>query len=414
MKITMKWSRLLVCVLMLPILSAFADDCKIGGQDVNLNNGNSTAGKTGMVICKNSSGTVVRELEYVQGKHIGREMVITGMGEKVEKVVNEKGNSNGLERHYDRNGTLVSERNFVNGREQGLQRGFNMKGKLISLSWAEAGRNKFSVHYDDAGKPSDLQCGDKSYTPEDRDLCGFGGKKSTVMLSQYKDKAVVYQNGKMLEASTYDDKGKLERNEKIDGNTKKVTELFPDGKVKIEAEYIGHQLNGEEKEYHSSGKIIRKTQWNAGHMESEWKYYLNGSAKEHSARKQIDKKWFLMRELFWDNGKQQDIATFEEKTASYSWEGFALDRWTYESPVGEHRRFFEDGQLSLVEHYDPKGNQEGLNQSYGPNGRLILEENYIGGKVKTRKTWDASGKLLLDEEYLEDGSRVNHAKGDKV
>ena len=47
-------------------------DCEFNGQHINTNNGAETAGKTGMVRCKDrDSGKTEREYELRDGKSIG-------------------------------------------------------------------------------------------------------------------------------------------------------------------------------------------------------------------------------------------------------------------------------------------------------------------------------------------------------
>jgi antitoxin component YwqK of YwqJK toxin-antitoxin module len=387
--------------------------CTLNGEEVNLNNGHSTEGKTGIVRCTDESGKVVREEEYRNGVHEGHRMMIGWDGNKTVDTVNAKGNREGLSRKYNPAGKLVLEEHYKDGSDLGLMRKFNDQGKLIALAWYEGGE-KARIEYTESGKISELRCGEKSYFAEDREPCGFGGKPSKVELVSSRGqvhRTVVYLNGKKLEQARLDEKGQVTESEKISGETRKKQEFFSDGKPRIEAEYRGHQLHGEEKEYHSSGKLLRVTRWEDGRMLNETQYYLTGERKARAERKKKGDTWYVARQLFHDNGRVKDEGVFAERTHMSRWEGFLVDRWAYEAPVGEHRSFFESGQPESVRSYGEDGKEEGLQKTFHANGRPSTEERFAAGVLKSRKAWDGSGKLVVDEEYFEDGSRINRVKG---
>ena len=63
---------LLSFVLVAPGLTYAVQSCEIDGQSVSPNNGNTTAGKTGLMRCREAEGgPVVREEELRNGKFIG-------------------------------------------------------------------------------------------------------------------------------------------------------------------------------------------------------------------------------------------------------------------------------------------------------------------------------------------------------
>ena len=92
-------TALLLSALSCPWLAHAVQSCELNGQPVNTSNGNTTAGKTGLIRCRDAEGgPVVREEELQNGKFIG---VVQRFREGVlerEHSVNEKGNREGRKR----------------------------------------------------------------------------------------------------------------------------------------------------------------------------------------------------------------------------------------------------------------------------------------------------------------------------
>ena len=412
-------------ILLLSFDSHAVQSCKLNGNEINPNNGTELNGKTGILRCSDQQGKIVREQEYKNGISQGHEMTVDFSGKKTVRKVNEKGNAIGNAKTYDAKGNLISEENYVAGKQNGWthQEGMSKKyftpsGKLKYLAWYHEGQIKFEAEYREDGKITRILCGEKNYFPEDRKVCGFAGGPSKVELFYGNEtapfKTIVYLNGKAQEKVELGEKGNVVKREKFSANSATKIEYFADGKPKIEAEYqntsYGSVLHGKEKEYHSSGKLIRVTTWDDGKMMSEETYFLNGQKKARVVRKNDKNKWYLARQTFWDNGKLHGESVFEEDTETDSWMSFNLSRWVYEKPIGEHRSFHENGKIAEIVHYNESGQLHGLHQSYRENGQPHVEEKFEQGTKRLSKQWDEMGKLVLDEEYFEDGSRFNRVK----
>src|SRR5450432_3314973 len=117
-------------------------ECELNGEHVNPNNGNTTAGKTGLMRCRDGeSGPVVREQELKGGVFMGvvRSFNKDG-GLEREYRVNEKGNRDGLAREYERGTgaakpTLVREETYRNGSTVGVARTWYPDGKPKRVSF---------------------------------------------------------------------------------------------------------------------------------------------------------------------------------------------------------------------------------------------------------------------------------------
>ena len=146
----------LMFVLIAPGLAHAVQSCELNGQPVNTSNGNTTAGKTGLIRCRDAEGgPVVREEELQNGKFMGlvrrfREGVL-----EREHSVNEKGNRE--TRCFD-NGRVSSEGLwFVKGRYDnqatGTHKGFDDQGRLRSERFYDArGHANRERELDDSGR----------------------------------------------------------------------------------------------------------------------------------------------------------------------------------------------------------------------------------------------------------------------
>jgi antitoxin component YwqK of YwqJK toxin-antitoxin module len=386
--------------------------CELNGESINTNNGSAMAGKSGTLRCKRD-GVVVREQEVKNGKEIGREMMRDYDGGKVIRSINEMGNSIGVSKKYNKAGILIREEFYSpEGHPgwtqlQGVAKSFDDVGKLSRLSYYDKGQEVFAAEYLPNGKLSGLTCGKRSYFATDKPLCGFSGKPSKVELFGSDGKVTATRTfvmGELSQSQDLDNAGKPQQVVNISGNRKKKTELFPNGKLKHEAEYQDGYADGDEAEYHSSGKMTRRTRWKHGVMDSEETFYLNGERKSRAERKN-QKPVRIYRQTFWDNGQVSEQGLFQELTEDSQWMSLRFSRWSYEQPVGTHKRFFENGKLRTQETYNEDGKPAGKHSEYDDQGQLREEAFYDAGTLKWKKRWNEAGKKTLDEEYFEDGSR---------
>ena len=130
-----------------PAAPVFAvESCDLNGEHVNPNNGNTTAGKTGLMRCRDGDGgRLLREQELKGGVFVGvvRDYGRDGALER-EYSVNERGNRDGLWRECER-GELVSEQHwFLNGQPRDRTDYASVDGKL-----------RAEIVYDERGRPTD-------------------------------------------------------------------------------------------------------------------------------------------------------------------------------------------------------------------------------------------------------------------
>jgi len=111
-------------------------DCEFNGQHINTNNGAETAGKTGMVRCKDrDTGRAEREYELRNGQSIGLSRYYRDGKLAKEFTITANGPHEGLEREWAPNGQLVLEFTNVGGNSRGLRSGLKMASRARWSGW---------------------------------------------------------------------------------------------------------------------------------------------------------------------------------------------------------------------------------------------------------------------------------------
>ena len=173
--------------LFLPITAHAVQDCEINGLPVNPANGNTTAGKTGIMRCKDrDSREVVREQQIQSGTFAGIVRIYDKGKVVKEYSVNARGNMEGRAREFSPAGQLLRDATYDDGHEMGLVRSFYPSGQLRRVTYfADVAGERASVEFNERGQLSALRCGDKPVlapAADDARLCGFGNAPSQVEL----------------------------------------------------------------------------------------------------------------------------------------------------------------------------------------------------------------------------------------
>lgn len=386
-------SRLLFTALaaMLSLSAHAIVRCELNGKSVNPNNGNETAGLTGMLRCKDeNTGKLQREEELRDGKNIGIQRFFDRDGNiSKERTVNERGNTQGLDKQFWPNGKLKSEESADNGQTQGVTRQFHESGSIRRIAFVQNREEVLEMAFNPDGSYNDLRCATSSLVAEDRKACGFAGK-SDIVLSNAAGKRrglQTWEQGKLLVYVSYRDDGSVERDMRFEQGQRQHRSYYgsadtshADGKPQLREERVyeaGDQtLRATQgpllshKQWGSSGQLTLHARYNAGRLSSTERWFLNGARKEKSSMTGSDSTTRTLRESYTDDGKLYSRETLDADNA----------------PVG-------------------------LRQFFHPNGKLAREDNYAQAtnrgraRLISRKEWDESGQLTADDELLEDGSR---------
>ena len=377
-------------------------DCEFQGKHINTSNGAETAGKTGMVRCKDrSSGVLEREYELRDGKSVGLSRYYREGTLVKEFTITANGPHEGPEREWATNGQLVLEFTNVNGNPRGLRRQWFADGKQRKVEWVagnEAGgeRAGAAAEYNATGQLASLRCGPKPLLAphvNDAKLCGFEGVPSTVNLYSQKGdlrSTIVLLAGVEQKATTFYANGKPELEEELlpGGMQKRETAYYPEGGGK-RRERLWDVSAGRpalllrEADFHTSGTLVAERQYQLldtsngrkrSRLAAESRFYLNGQPQQKDVYTQEGSVELRDTQRYTDQGKLKAQGRY------------ALEGRYGERPVGVHQTFFANGKPEREDSFDTKG------------------------KATRQKLWDESGKLLSDDEVFEDGSRKAYSK----
>lgn len=364
-------------------------DCDIDGQSVNPNNGNTTAGKTGLMRCKDrDTGVIQREQELRHGKFMGLVRYFEDGKLRKEHSVNEQGNQHGRVREFAADGTVLADSTKDNGSTIGIDKRFHANGALRRATFYEReGGEKAYAEFNSKGQLYQLRCTDRAVLApvvDDGKLCGFSG--GTSKLEMFDERGALYartnyQAGERVRFEQLYSTGKtqllietsatkrLEQNFSQDGMKRKESERTLDGKRTI-AERL--------QTFSETGTLVKDQRWVEGRAVLETNFYLNGQPRS--------KTEYARASGGESNAPVQILET-------------------------EYR---DDGKVASVSKYVETGRRRvatGTHQSFNSAGRVVAESTYDDkGRITREKAWDDNGALLRDDAVFEDGSRKAFAR----
>ncbi|VTU16624.1 MORN repeat variant [Variovorax sp. PBL-H6] len=376
-----------VLIALLPLAAQAVQDCELNGQDVNPANGHTTAGKTGLMRCKDrDSGALMREQQLQNGVFMGL-LRYYERGKLVkEHSVNARGNMEGGAREFSpATGRVLREATYDDGHETGLTRSFHPNGQLRRATfYAEPGERAYA-EFTERGQLSALRCGDKPLLApvvDDAQLCGFvGSTPSQVELFDAKGTLrtrLAYLAGKRVRSEELYDNGKPAMQDEISGNQRTERRWSSEGIKRREVVYLLLErgaIKRREQEFSEKGMLVRDQRWGlAGEPLSDESYYLNGQPRSKAVYGEGNEARTVEITEFRDNGQRAAQGRFA-----------VVSRYR-QIPIGLHQRFGDNGTLRAESRYDDKG------------------------RVTRERSWDAAGRLERDDEVFEDGSRKAYAR----
>ena len=233
------------------------------------------------------------------------------------------------------------------------------------MTYSEPNRSDIAnIEYNERGQLIELRCGDRPLLEPDRKLCGFD-RAADVDFYDSKGNVVAqarYENGKRVAFKGLSAGGGVARSEEVQGERRVVRTNFPDGQLRLETTSVGNRKEFE-RELARSGQSVRETRWLDGRQSEETLWYLNGHVKSKTRWERDGKDVVIKADEFWDNGKPQARTVRDERYRNL-----------------------------------------GVQQFFDEAGELISEQTYERGRLTRRRDYKA-GRLVLDEQYYEDGSR---------
>ncbi|RUR71772.1 hypothetical protein EJP67_32480 [Variovorax guangxiensis] len=366
-------------------------DCELNGRPVNPDNGSSTAGKTGLLRCKDrASGELQREEQIQNGVSMGLVRIYEKGKLAREQSVNTKGNLQGRAREFSPTGRVLRDATYDDGQERGLVRSFYPDGKLrraifYPTSDTGGGNERASVEFTEHGQLSALRCADApTLAPvvDDAKLCGFSGTgPSQVDLFDARGilrSRLAYVSGKRVRAQSFYDNGKTSSLDETVGNQRVEQSFSSEGVKRRETAFLlveRTSIRVREQAFSEKGTLVRDQRWNsAGEPIVDDSYYLNGQPRSKSAYSGNGDARAVEITEFYDSGQRAAQGRYE------------IQGRNRQIPVGTHQRFSEKGTLLAESSFDAKG------------------------RVTRERAWDENGELQRDDEVFEDGSRKAYTR----
>lgn len=359
-------------------------DCELNGRSVNPANGSSTAGKTGLLRCKDrATGELQREEQIQNGVSMGLVRFYEKGKLAKEHSLNAKGNLQGRAREFSPTGRVLRDATYDDGQERGLVRNFYPDGKLrraIFYPDTGSGSERASVEFTESGQLSALRCADApTLAPvvDDAKLCGFTGTgPSQVDLFDARGSLrsrLAFVSGKRVRSQSFYDNGKTASLDETVGNQRTEQNYSSEGIKRRETVFLlveRTSVRVREQAFSEKGTLVRDQRWNsAGEPIVDDSYYLNGQPRSKSAYSGSGDARAVEITEFYDSGQRAALGRYE-----------VVGR-NRQIPVGTHQRFSEKGTLLAESSFDAKG------------------------RVTRERTWDENGELQRDDEVFEDGSR---------
>ena len=353
--------------------------------------------KDGHEICTQDDRTV-SDTVWRKGERQGPGWYLDYNDQKLE--VRWKGELvDGPAKVFDKTGALLCTLTVVNGKTEGVVRELWPSGRLKQATLFKAGEEVGpKVQLLDDGKVVGLTCDEKSFTPEDRRLCGHDGSVVTVQFfhPDGKQRAYLarYRAGKLLEEETVDDKGQPMTRKHLDDRIE-VTRSFTSGKpFRTYAITLKGDVDGDFKEWNPDGRLIEESHYLKGKLTGRNRYYLNGKPKQQLV---VDlQSGAITARDFYDTGTLKQAGTYQPCRSDRCFD--------WPTPDGTVREYAEDGRLVRESQY-AAGELNGVRRVLYRSEKPVSEETFAKGTLRKLRCWGADGKLQLEEEYFEDGSR---------
>ncbi|VTU17882.1 toxin-antitoxin system YwqK family antitoxin [Variovorax sp. PBL-E5] len=379
--IAFRLAALIVGGLLLANAAQAVQDCELDGRSVNPANGDTIAGKSGLMRCKDrDTGVLMREQQLQNGVFMGLVRFYEKGKLVKEQSVNERGNMDGPAREFSPTGQVLREAVYDDGRETGLVRNFYPGGSLRRAAfYAEPGGERAAVDFTPSGRLALLRCGDKPMlapAADDARLCGFTDGPSQVELYDSKGtlrSRLSYAAGKRVRSEDLYDNGRPAAQDEIVGNQRTERSFSSEGIKRREVVSTLSErgaIRQRVQEFSERGTLVRDQRWNAaGDPLSDDSYYLNGQPRTKAIYSEGDAPRTVEINEFHDNGQPASSGRF-----------LVIDRFR-RTAVGVHRRFNDKGTLMAESVYDGKG------------------------RITRERTWDENGQVQRDDEVFADGSR---------
>jgi antitoxin component YwqK of YwqJK toxin-antitoxin module len=370
-------------------------------QTINFNNGK----KEGLSKEYNEEGKIISLLEYSNDFLVSRE--------KINRI-DQNGLKQGDWKEYYKNGIIKCEKSYIDDQLNGYYKEYNEKGKLVLTMLYDKG----AIVKSNVEDEPDIEV--KNKYDSDGNIIYSGPYRDSVPVGIHRE---FNKQGDVTNAYIYNDNGLLLSEGIVDeaGNRNgKWKDLYNNGKIKDEGQYLENRRTGQWKFFNEEGKTEQIGSYKNGRPEGMWTwYYENGTVRREEEYFQGRRDGLYTE--YSENGEIIAQGQYADGEKNGIWKykyGDFSEEGSYIMGLrdGLWRSFFNNGKPKFKGSY-VQGNPDGKHTYYYDSGK-IKEEQYYNNGIKQR-TWkknneDGSTKLLItykdDVEVSINGVRIKLPK----
>ena len=353
------------------------------------------------------NGNIITLLEYSNDFLVSRERI-------------NRSDNNGLKqgdwKEFYPNGGIKSEKTYKDDLLNGYYKEYDIHGKLVLTMLYDKGAIVKSRVEDEP----DIEIVTKH--DQDGKLTYSGPFRNKIPVGVHREFG---KDGKVTNSYIYNDNGLLLSEGIVDeaGNFNgKWKDLYPDGKVQAEGQYLDNRRTGQWKYYNTAGKIEQTGSYKNGRPDGLWTwYYEDGSVLREEEyfqgqRDGLSTEYSLTGEIIaqgqYSDGERN--GAWKIKTGDISEEGKYItglkdDVW---------KSFYSNGKLRFKGNF-VQGNPDGPQIFYYETGKVKEEQYYqMGIRQKTWKKFDETGMPFIVISYKDDtevsinGVKIKLPEGD--
>jgi len=336
-------------------------------------------------------GVIITLLEYNNDFLVSRE--------RINRDDN-KGLKQGGWKEFYPNGGIRSEKTYKDDLMHGYYKEYDSRGKLVLTMLYENGAIVKSKVEDEP----DIEIVNKH--DQDGKLIYSGPYRNKIPVGIHREFG---KDGKVTNAFIYNDNGLMLSEGVVDetGNKNgKWKDLYSNGKVVAEGQYVDNRRSGLWKFYNNAGKVEQTGTYNLGRPDGLWKWYYDNNAilreeeyfqgKRDGAYTEYSLNGDIITQGEYSDGEKN--GEWKYKSGDYTEEG----KYIIGLKDGAWKAYYPEGKLKFKGNF-VQGNPEGQQNYYYENGR-IKEDQYfqMGIREKTWKKYDENGVTLLVIAYKSD------------
>ena len=299
----------------------------------------------------NSSGILVKEMRYLNGEPVTRDM---------EDELKVKAD---VRTQYNSNGSLKFTGAFLNNNPVGVHKEYDENGNLaMAKEYDEFGTLLAQGLFDAQGN----RTGKWTFFYDDGSISGKGSYQNNQKTGTWE---FFYRDGKPEQKGDF-------VNDKPEGYW---VLYYISGAVLREENYHFGKREGEFTEFDEAGNIITKGEYFDGYKMGEWFYHV---------------------------GDHTEIGSFENGFKTGKWKHYYLnDKLSFEGefrggdPTGKHVFYYEDGSIYITGFYRA-GKKHGSWKRFNPDGTLFSVYTYKNGKLQkidNKKIDDTDADIFKEE-----------------